>query len=271
MAAGSGLAAVVVTAAGVAGFHWLVVGNAACSALNVLALHRLARSQPVTAAPARRRGLSAVRDRRYMLVAACNGVLSLHVTALFVGLPAWAAIRTDAPRGVIALLVGANSVLVVVLQIPLSRRVNTLTRAARFGATSSALFAGAAVITAATAGVSGAVAATAVLALALVLLTLAEIWQTSSAWVISEELAPPDRQSEYLAAFSTGMALQRFAGPALYGGLVIPLGYYGWASLALVVVVVGLAYPRLIRSASLRAGCSTQPADAGHRSFDGAA
>jgi dipeptide/tripeptide permease len=93
------------------------------------------------------------------------------------------------------------------------------------------------------------VAAAALLAvLAVVLLTCGELWQSAGGWAISYELAPPERQAQYLATFQLGTAVQVMAAPAIMVGLVFPHPF-GWLGLALVTAAAGL----LVRPAVRRA------------------
>jgi hypothetical protein len=124
-----------------------------------------------------------------------------------------------------------NTVLVVALQVRASRGAETVTGAARVLRRSGwALFAACLVF---------ALSAQAPLALVagMVVLTVAELWQSAGAWGLSFALAPEDRQGEYLGAFAMGTRIYDSAGPALVTALTLGAGAFGWAALGVLFLV----------------------------------
>lgn len=91
--------------------------------------------------------------------------------------------------------------------------------------------------------VSGSVgsAAVAVLVVAMVALTVAELFHMPGAWGVSFGLAPEDRQGRYLGAFAMGTRIYDAAGPALVSGLVLGLGPPGWLVLGALLLAASLA------------------------------
>ena len=69
----------------------------------------------LTASPA------AWRNVGFVVLAACNGVLSSNQVLLNVVVPLWLVERTDAPPVLLAWLFGTNTVLAVLLQVRASR------------------------------------------------------------------------------------------------------------------------------------------------------
>ncbi|MCP3798458.1 MFS transporter [Allokutzneria sp. A3M-2-11 16] len=241
MAAGSGLAGLSLAVAGTDGYPVLVLGNALSFVLNAILLRRL-RATEQDSAPVKARSLSAVGDWRYMLLGVANGVLALHVSMLFVALPLWTANRNGIPEQFAPLLLTVNTVLVVLLQVPLSKRVDVVGAAGKAIVRAGVSLAVACACAATAALVDGTTPTVVLLLAALVALTVAEVLQTSAAWVISHDLAPQDRRAEYIAAFSLGMALQQVIGPPLFSSVVVPLGPGGWMALGAVVLSASIAY-----------------------------
>jgi len=89
------------------------------------------------------------------------------------------------------------------------------------------------------AGRLDAVGASVLLVAGIVLLSFGEIYQSAGGWSLSYELAPRERQGEYLAVFSLGMAAMYTVGPALVTIGVVEQGLPGWLALAAVFLVAG--------------------------------
>jgi dipeptide/tripeptide permease len=81
--------------------------------------------------------------------------------------------------------------------------------------------------------------ASVLLCLGIVLLTFGELLQSAGGWSLSYELAPRDRQGEYLAVFNLGVAAMYTAGPALVAIGIVDRGLPGWLALAGCFLVAG--------------------------------
>jgi MFS family permease len=180
-----------------------------------------------------------VRDRSYAALTALNGVLTLHMSLLSVGLPLWLIEHTSAPAAAVPLLLLVNTVLAVAFQVP----VAGLVRSSR-GAGLALAVAGVALAAcclamplAAALGGAGAVAVTGGAVLAL---TLAELAQSAGGWDLSFRQAPEAQRGRYLSVFSLGTTGQTIVGPLLLTSVVFALGWWGWAALAAVVLSAGL-------------------------------
>lgn len=251
---GALLAAPLLTADSVWPYRAIVLGTAAAFVTSALMLTRLKldgadkvgrKTSPFGA-------VRQFRDWRYGLLAVLNGVLELHVTLLSVGLPLWALAATEMPAGALPFLVLINTLMSIVLQVPIARIVEREGGAAR-----SLRFAGLALVLcclvlAAAGGPGSPWAAAAVLALACVLLTFGEMWQATGSWELSYDWAPEDRKGVYLSVYSLGSTGQRIVGPALIASVVIAAGPAGWIGLAAVFCLVSLLVTpvtRLLRTA----------------------
>lgn len=196
-------------------------------------------------------------ERRYLLLTLLNGVLSLHTTLLAVGVPLWISQRTDLPAAAAPVLIAVNTVLAFVLQPLAARGAFSLARAARcawWGACSLAI----GCVLFASAPHFGLIAAGVLVSFAVVCHTMGEIWQTVGAWEISYELAPEDRRGAYLGVFSLGPTGAQIVGPTAVAIGVVGLGPPGWAALAVVFLLSGLA----VRAACRRTH-PAQPTPAG--------
>ncbi|MFF4174281.1 MFS transporter [Streptomyces sp. NPDC001744] len=185
------------------------------------------------------------RDRSFLAFTAGEGVFFLHDSILQVALPLWIVHATDAPVGLAPLLLVANSALVVLFQVPLSRFGATTDAARRLLAPLAVLFAVGTLAVCASA-LGGRTLAVTALITAAVALTFAEMIHTIASWEISVALAPDDAQGAYLGVHGLAQSTQRFAGPLLMTGLV-SAGPFAWPFLGAALVATAAAQNRLVR------------------------
>ena len=217
----------------------VILANAVSFVVAAVLLGRVRVAVTAAKAPARPglRGLLAgFRDRRYLALTAVNGVLTLHMSMLSVGVPLWTVQHTPAPVGLVAVLTAVNTVLAILLQVPFTRAADTpraVTRALRRAGW--ALAACCAVL--ALAASAGRWTAVALLVAATVLLTLGDLWQAIGGWELSYRFAPAERQARHLAVFSLGGSAQDVVGPLPIGTVVIGAGPVGWLGLGAVLLL----------------------------------
>lgn len=231
----------------------IVLIDAATFVVAALLLGRL-RTAPRTA-PAVRNPLAALarfRDRSYLALAAVNGLLSLHISMLSVGIPLWALTHTQAPASLIAVLITVNTVMAIALQVPLTARAANTTQGLRRTTWRTGLSLAACCAALAMAADLGPWQATAALVAATVLLTFGEIWQATVGWEFSYRYADPDQRPVYLAAFSLGGSAQEIVGPLLLTSVVITLGAAGWIALAVVFIAAAALAGPLVRNLDMR-------------------
>jgi MFS family permease len=238
---GALLAVPLITAGSTLTLAAILLGNALSFLVAALILVRMPvpRGAVARRQPGFLRVLVSFTDWRYAGLASLNGVLSLHKTILVFGIPLWLIGATGAPAGLVAVLVFLNTVMAVVLQVPLSRHATVAGGAPRVLRLAGVMLAGCSVAIAAAAYVSPASAAV-LLILATALMTLAELWQAGGGWELSYHFADTEREVQYLAVFSLGVAAQDVIGPALVTAAVIGAGTPGWIGLAAAFLVVTL-------------------------------
>ena len=202
---------------------------------------------------ARRRGATSrtavFRDHRYLALTLLSTVFATTLVLLDVGIPLWVAARTAIPHGFVGVVVMVNTVLVIVLQVRVTRGAESTAGAARAVLRSGVWLALAAVTFLVTADV-GAEAGAALLLAGTVLMTIGEMLESAGWWTISYELAPEHRRSEYLSAFSLNYALLATVGPALMA-LLVESGQGAWIVLALAYVAAGVGTTLLLRDRSV--------------------
>ncbi|BCJ44133.1 MFS transporter [Actinoplanes ianthinogenes] len=202
---------------------------------------RLPDTRP-TAAPSRpdEPKLAVLRDGPYATITVLNMIMSLHMPLLDVILPLWIVHHTQAPTALAAVLVVLNTVTVVLLQVRVTKNIDTLNSSVRASRLAGLVLLGVCVLFALSEGRS-ALAATALLVAAMALHVYGEMVQSSAGWVLAYELAPADRQGQYQGLFNSGMAVNQMIAPAILTALLIAWGTPGWIVLGALFVLAGLA------------------------------
>ncbi|MBT0769255.1 MFS transporter [Kineosporia sp. J2-2] len=183
-------------------------------------------------------GGSPLRDPRYLLVTALNGVMAMHFGLTSVGIPLWVAARTQAPTVVVSVLLVLNTVLVALLQVRVSRGTDDIPTAARAVGTAGLLLALACALYAA-AALAGPAVAVLVLVLGAVAHAFAEMRGEAGSWGLAFELADPRRPGAYQGVSQTGYALGGMLAPLVVTATAIRHGSLGWALLAVLFVAAG--------------------------------
>ncbi|MFZ5870320.1 MAG: MFS transporter [Actinomycetota bacterium] len=193
-----------------------------------------------TARPAAR----VLRDRRYVVLAATNGVMAIHLDVLSVGLPLWLTLHDHIPRWVAGAAVGLNAALVALLQVSTTHRVQRgVTRvAARFA---GAALAGALLLLAVIGEATPIGWILTLLLVWIVLLTVAELIQSAVEFIVSYDAAPSWAHPEYQAAYALGRGTIRALAPVMFA-LVVPLGLVGWVALAAASLAAALLHSRFV-------------------------
>ncbi|MBV1856182.1 MFS transporter [Catellatospora tritici] len=253
---GAALAAFALAADTSTGYRLLVAGNAVTYLVSAGLLMRLPAFPPPEAGagardqPAR----AALRAPRFLAVTGAAAAMGVHRVALKLIVPLWIAIRTDAPRTVISLVLVWHTVLSVLLAVRLGRGVRSPGAAARMTRRGGLLIAAGLLGYAATAGLG--VPATIVLLLgATTVHTIGDLWHGNGSTGLAYELAPPTAVGQYQGAFLLLTGLTNAVGPALLTvSLLRPDSRWGWYALAATVAATGLAVPPLTRWAAAEAG-----------------
>ncbi len=118
---------------------WL---TAAILAANALYITRLpdAEHDRAPAAPDQLVNAGALRNKGFLLLIACDGVLGTNQVLLNIVIPLWLVEETDAPRVLLAWLFGTNTVMAVCLQVAAARGVDSVDRSLRASRISAVFF-----------------------------------------------------------------------------------------------------------------------------------
>ena len=191
------------------------------------------RAEP-SAAPGAPRPLS---DRAFVAFVLVTAVQDLQFPLLEFALPLWI-MRTRAPRWTIAGAGLTNTLVVILLQVAVTRRVTAPRRAARVPIAAGLAVAAACTALAATEG-PPAPLAVALLTVAVLALSLAEVGQVASGDSISFAMTPDDSHGAYQGLYAIAPGIAQTAGPALLATVMLPHGRTGWLAAAVLFAAAG--------------------------------
>ncbi|SFJ02399.1 Major Facilitator Superfamily protein [Streptosporangium canum] len=216
----------------------VIVINGATLAVSALVSWRLPDPE---VRPRAERGpaLPVLRDVRYALAAGLAGLMSTHYAIIEVALPLWVSAHTKAPVAVVPLLILSNTVLVIALQVWMSKGVDTPRRGSWALIRAGLLF----LVTSLALAWSGdvtAVVAIVLLAAGMLAYTLGEILHASGSWALSFELAPADKQGQYQGMFGALGSGGTMLGPLLVTSTALTFGGAGWIALGVLLALAGL-------------------------------
>jgi MFS family permease len=193
-------------------------------------------------------GRGALRNRGFLLLNVCDGVLGTNQVLLNIVIPLWLVQETDAPRVLLAWLFGTNTVMAVLLQVAAARGVNSVGTSLRASRISASFFVLSCLIVLVTHDTIG--WTTIVLVwLGHVTVTGAELFQSAAHWGFMSELSDPDRRGEYQGAAQLGHTVGSVWAPAAYTFLAMNWGTTGWLLIGAIVVVATAGMPPAARAA----------------------
>lgn len=227
----------------------MIGGRAAAFAGCALVLTRVPHLAPVRGAALTGRW-QAMRDRPYLVATGLNACMSLHFAVPTVLLPLWIVEDTHAPRWMVSGVFVLNTVIVVCLQVRVSRGVEDHRSASRRMLWAGLAIAAGLTLTGAAAGVPAWVAVALLLA-GTAVYTIGELWHAAASMEYSFGLAAPHLQGQYSGVFGIGTGVAQALAPSVVGVLPLRLGTPGLILLGLLFLGVG-AVSRPLLSLALR-------------------
>ncbi len=186
---------------------------------------------------------AALRNKGFVILAACNGVLSSNQVLLNVVVPLWLVERTDAPHTLLAWLFGTNTVLVIFLQVRASRIADSVDGCLRAVRLSGWAFVLSCLVISITHETVGWVSILLIWA-GHVTITAAELWCSASEWGFTSELSDHRRLGDYQGVWGLGHQIEPIIFPALFTYLALEWGAAGWGVIAAICVLAAIiAHP----------------------------
>ena len=192
-------------------------------------------------------GESVFKNRGYLFMSICDGVLSTHQVLLNVVIPLWLVNGADTP-GSSRLAVRDQHGDGGRLQVAAARGVVTVAdslRAQRRGAFFFVLSCGIVLVTHDTVGW----VTIALVWLGHVTVTGAELFNSAGDWGLQAELSDPGRRGEYQGVTQVGFILGSVWAPAAYTFLAMEWGTPGWLVIAGIVIVAAIGIHPSARAA----------------------
>jgi len=239
---GSGLGAAALAVDSRMGLVALVLANAAGMIANAVVVARMPEATVATS-PAEKRPSpwGVLRDHPYTAMSVLFAVV-IAVNGMIFGelIPLWAVTMTDVPKPALGALFALNTVLAVLLQVRATRGADSLPGAVRL-IRWAGLATAAACPVAALSGATHGWTTIAVLALAVVLVTAAELWGSAAQWYVQTEVPPAAQRGAYMGANRSVSGVATMVGPAALTFLAIRTGGWGWWVIASLFVAAAVA------------------------------
>jgi MFS family permease len=240
---------------------WLTAAILACNAVLIARLPSVGHTVEVETPAEKALSPAALRNKGFLVLATCSGVLGTNQVLLNVVIPLWLVQETDAPRVLLAWLFGTNTVMAVLLQVPAARGVNSVGTSLRAARISAAFFVLSCLIVLVTHDTLG-WTTIALVWLGHVTVTGAELFQSAAQWGFLSELSDPERRGEYQGAAQLGGTLGGVWAPAAFTFLAIHWGTPGWLLIAAIIAAAVAVMGPAARSAERYLARAQQPAAA---------
>jgi hypothetical protein len=226
-------------------YRSLFAGNAVAILASLTILRRLPRYQPLPKPPAGPRW-GALADGPFVAYTALGGLMFIQFFVASLLLPLWIVDHTHAPRWTIALVVLLNTVFVVLLQVRVSQRVETLHDGGLALRKAGVLFFVSCSAMGLAAGLPG-WAALLLLVAAVAVHAWGELWHTAGSFALDFGLAPEHAQGQYQGLAGIGRGAGQAAAPVLLTGVCLSLGRIGFIGLGIAFGLLGSTGPVLAR------------------------
>ncbi|MFZ2504260.1 MAG: MFS transporter [Nocardioides sp.] len=188
-------------------------------------------------------GPAAWRNRGFLVLGLCNGVLASNQILLNVVVPLWLVERTDAPHSLLAWLFGTNTVLAVALQVRASRVASSVAGSLQAVRWSGWAFVVSCALLAVTHETVGWVSIV-LIWIGHITITGAELWQSAADWGLTGELSDHRRLGDYQGIWGLGYQANAIIFPALFTFLALEWGTPGWLLIAGIgVTAAAVAHP----------------------------
>lgn len=185
-------------------------------------------------------------DRPFVAYTAVNGAMFIQLFVLILALPLWIVDYTSAPRWSISMFLLVNTLLVVVFQVRVGKRVATIRQGGIALRRAGTIFLISCSVIGFAAGLPG-WAALLVLLAGVVIHTCGEMWHVGGMFALNFGLPPAHAQGQYMGLVGIGAGVGGAAAPVILLGLVLGLGRGGFIGLGVCFALLGLTAPALAR------------------------
>lgn len=226
-------------------YRALILGNTLSCLIGAAVLSRLPRYEPLPGAR-EESPFTALKDKAFVAYTALSGALSMQYFVLILLLPAWVVFHTNAPRWTVSAFMIVNTIMVVLFQVRVGKRVQTLRQGGAAWRRAGVIF----LVSCSAMGLAAGLPAWAaglLLAAAVIVHTCGEMWQSSGMFALDYGLAPAHAQGQYQGLAGIGNFAGQALSPIILVGLVLSGGRLGFVLLGAWFALLGLAGPAVAR------------------------
>jgi Major Facilitator Superfamily len=209
-------------------------------------LRRLPHYEPVPPPPQAGPRWAALSDKPFVAYTLLAGATCIQYEVIWLLLPLWVVLHTQAPRWSIPLFLLINTFIVVTCQVRVGRKVETIRQGGAAMRRSGMFFLLSCSVIGLAEGLPGWIALI-LLVCAIALHTVGELWWSSSTFALDFGLAPAHAQGQYQGLLGIGMDAGFAAAPILLVGVCLSLGRLGWFALGAYLLLLGLLAPAVAR------------------------
>jgi MFS family permease len=188
----------------------------------------------------------ALTDRPFIAYAVHNALMSMQFFVMLTPLPLWIITRTRAPGWSVGATVLLNTLIVIAFQVRAGRNVTTIAQGGRALRRAGLLFLVSCCAIGFTGGLPG-WAAVLVIAAAIVVHTVGELYHASATFAIDFGMAPEHAQGQYQGLAGLGIGAAAALAPIFLLGLCLTFGTAGWIGLGGFFAILGLTAPAIAR------------------------
>ncbi|EMY4797629.1 MFS transporter [Bacillus cereus group sp. BceL296] len=236
---GGALAGIVITIHNQQGYLLLIVINVLTFIVCAGMVYKLPKTGVIHKKKAQK-ALGVLRDRRYLAFSFLVVVFMQQYSVLPLALPLWLINHTMVPRWTLGLVIPLNTIMVVGLQVLVSRWVSSSYRRINAAFLSSATFL---LISFVLIGLMPNVEQNIALVFiitGLIFYSFGELWFSAVSYELSFLLAPHSGTGEYQGMFSMAKGLGRVLSPIVVTGACLNGGTAGWVGLGVLMLLAGV-------------------------------
>jgi hypothetical protein len=241
IALGTACSAIMIQLDTPAAFYALIIGNAVTFLVAWVILRRLPHYEPLPK-PATASRWGVLADRAFVVYTALQSAMVLSGFMITLLLPLWVAFNTEAPRWCIPMFLLINTIMVVLLQVRIGKRVQTIRAGGVAMRRAGVIFLVSCSVIGFSAGVPGWVALILLVA-GVCLHTFGLIWHAAATFALTYGLPPEHAQGQYVGFVLIGSGIGSAIAPVLLLGFVMSLGRPGLIGLGVFLALIGLLMP----------------------------
>ena len=223
-------------------YRALIIANGLSFLGSWAILRRLPHYEPLPPPPQAGPRWAALSDKPFVAYTLLAGAMFIQYEVIMLPLPLWIVSHTHAPRWSVALCLLINTALVVMCQVRVGGKVETVQQGGAALRRAGAIFLVSCSGIGFAEGLPGWIALI-LLVCAITLHTFGELWFASGTFAIEFGLAPEHAQGQYEGLVGVGTGAGLAAAPVLLVGVCLGLGRLGWLGLGACLLLLGLLAP----------------------------